>query len=56
MWQMVIIEILIFASVGGFPVDFGGECLFSLMTRANRKNCTDSVPIVNWMGGLKLLR
>jgi hypothetical protein len=26
MWQMVRVEFEILASVGGFPVDFGGQC------------------------------
>jgi hypothetical protein len=30
MWQMVTIEIEIFASVGGLSVDFGGPCHFLL--------------------------
>jgi hypothetical protein len=54
---MVRFEAEISASVGEFPVDFGGQShLFPDDQNIQKGNCTDSISIVNWMEGLKLLR
>jgi hypothetical protein len=46
MWQMVRIEVQILASVGGFSVDFGGQCHLFLDDQ-KEGNHTDSIFIVN---------
>jgi hypothetical protein len=53
MREIVEFEVELSASVGGFSVNFCG-----LMTRTSRKGITlsDSVSIVNFMEGLKLVR
>jgi hypothetical protein len=56
--QMVKSEVEISASVGGFPVDFGGQCHLLPVDQNIRKGITlsDSISIMNCMEGLKLLR
>jgi hypothetical protein len=55
---MVRVEAEISASVGGFPVDFGGQCRLFLMTRIYRKGLalSGSISIVKWIENLKILR
>jgi hypothetical protein len=52
---MVRVEVDVSASAGGFSVDFGDPFL---MTRTSRTAIalSDSISMVNWMDGLKLLR
>jgi hypothetical protein len=55
MQRMVGVVVVVSASVGWFPVVFGGQCsVSSLMTRTSRKAITlsDSVSMVNWKDGL----
>jgi hypothetical protein len=57
MQQMAITEVEIMASVGGFSVDFGGQCcLLPDDQNIQERNHTNSISMVNWMAGLKLLR
>jgi hypothetical protein len=58
MRQMVRVEVEISASVGGFPVGIGGQC-HPFPDDQNIKKAialSDSVFMVNWMEGLKLLK
>jgi hypothetical protein len=42
MWRMVRFEVEVSASVGGFSVDFGGQCrLFSDDRKIQKRNRTD---------------
>jgi hypothetical protein len=58
MQQMVGFEVEILVSVGGFPVYFGGQCLLFPDDQNIQKGIalSESISIVNWMEGLKLLR
>jgi hypothetical protein len=58
MWWVVRIEINISASVGGFPINLRGQSRPFFITRTSRKEIvpSDSISIVNWMDGLRLLR
>jgi hypothetical protein len=54
---MVRFEAEISASVGGFPIYFGGQCcLFPDDQNIQKRNNTYSISIVNLMEGLELLR
>jgi C1A family cysteine protease len=52
---MVRFEVEISASVGGFSVNFGGQCHAFLDDHDFQKR-NHAVSIVNWREGLKLLR
>jgi hypothetical protein len=54
---MARFEVEILVSVGVFPVYFGGHCLLFPDDRNIQKGVTlsNSVSMVNWMEGLKLL-
>jgi hypothetical protein len=56
--QMVRFEVEIPVSVGAFAVHFGGQCHLFPDDQNTQKwiDLSDSISIVNWMEGLKLLR
>jgi hypothetical protein len=54
---MVRIEDEISACVDGLPVNFRGQCPFPDDENIQKRTAlSDSISIVNWMEGLKLLR
>jgi hypothetical protein len=58
MRRMVRFQVEISASVGGFPVDFVGQCCLFPDDQSFKKAIalSASISIVKWMDGLELLR